>query len=804
MKTHLFKQTRLCKSMLTVAVGSALALSAGIASAAAPGAMTAGGVPIPNGAVMLVWAGDGVSLPWPIELGRDGDFLAVIDAEPRSKTYSSVIWTAALPNLLLSNVPNLTNPSNTHNDPHHMLSYTSYIDPITKRKYQLAGGVISKNVFRWDVTDVRNIGIADIAVCGTQPKRSSLTDDFIVMPNGKIIFTYMGDIGYASLTGGTVTEINPLRDARPLLGIACNPLSVNDDPTDVNMYMEEYTARKNVPNVPRRAPGHDDLTRSGKNQGLFYLGNDNAGREAHPHGMQLTYDARYLVTSDYAVPVSIGVGIQLPGLLSDSTFGSSVRVWEVNPATLGPGEERGMKALADVDGDGSLIRSVSVVPDGPRQEPTFHYHHENEGLMAFGMAHQSFHCPAQAGWRRGVDGKFGTADDPVGGTGKNCAPAARIDHKWATTNSMCGGTMFYTPDITLPQSASSGNGPRWYPIYDVGPCSGVSYHSITDDDRFIIQPISGIQSPGDTEYERDYPREHSRRMLMVDIRPLVAKGPAAAILCNFPPRASDLGITRAADTTLGMLLTAPGLPAHFAGTSDAGPGGAKLNIRVHNNAASDCPRIASVVGEFETVLPIGATSTGNEIPYPGVGYIQLVGGIPNIITDVEAGGAPTAGGTGNLNTSQNLESHGGPHFTLNDRIGYQTTPGQGYANLTPDAFGDPRVPTTGVGRYGFIQYFVELNHVPGPGTGSDGDRTICMVNYNRRTGAMALDVTFDDEFTGQPCVDFDSAARASVDWAGPGRGVDGGAKPHSFAFERDGANLFGPGYLPPVPADGPL
>ncbi|MFX8653103.1 hypothetical protein ABTM19_20470, partial [Acinetobacter baumannii] len=77
--------------------------------------------------------------------------------------------------------------SDSHNDPHHMLSYTSYIsgggDGLTQgHKYTFAGGVISKNVFRFDITSVRNIRKAEIAVCGTQPRRSSLTDDFVVMP----------------------------------------------------------------------------------------------------------------------------------------------------------------------------------------------------------------------------------------------------------------------------------------------------------------------------------------------------------------------------------------------------------------------------------------------------------------------------------------------------------------------------------------------------------------------------------------------------------------------------------------------
>src|SRR6202012_932898 len=134
-----------------------------------------------------------------------------------------------LPNILASNVAgNILGVlgSDSHNDPHHMLAYTSYIsgggDGLVKgHKYTFAGGVISKNVFRFDITSVRNIAKADIAVCGTQPRRSSLTDDFIVMPsngpNHKIMYTYMSNYVYGP--GGTVTEIDPDRTAPSLLGL---------------------------------------------------------------------------------------------------------------------------------------------------------------------------------------------------------------------------------------------------------------------------------------------------------------------------------------------------------------------------------------------------------------------------------------------------------------------------------------------------------------------------------------------------------------------------------------------------------
>jgi hypothetical protein len=88
--------------------------------------------------------------------------------------------------------------------------------------------------------------------------------------------------------------------------------------------------------------------------------------------------------------------------------------------------------------------------------------------------------------------------------------------------------------------------------------------------------------------------------------------------------------------------------------------------------------------------------------------------------------------------------------------------------------------------------------VPLPGTGTDGDRTVCLGKVDRTTGATVLDTSFTDELLGTPCLDFDSQARDSWLWPGA-RGVKGTAKPHAAIFERDGAALFGPGYYPAAP-----
>ena len=867
-----------------------------------PAASTAAGAPpainkytgnvIPNGAVLLVWTGDGCSTPL-CDPRTSQDFLAVVDAEPNSTTYGNVIWTAELPNILASNVAgNIVGVlgSDSHNDPHHMLSYTSYIsgggDGLSKgHKYTFAGGVISKNAFRFDITSVRNIGKADIAVCGTQVRRSSLTDDFIVMPaagaNHKIMYTYMSNYVYGP--GGTVTEIDPDRQAPTVLGlcVAALPAVVplltsveqggilgsllagvdvaDDNPLLGHQGITEYSSvvKANQPRNPTEYTSYPD-TRVARsyNQGVFYFGNKDVGIEGLPHGMALTYDGKYLVQSDYAVAASIGAAAingALRGLCNQeslvsggqsispgplgvcgSSFGSSVRVYPTS-GSYTHGKTKDSLAQANVYAGNPYIRSVSAVPDGPRHEEVI-FHEENEGLMAFGLPHQSHHTLNQKGWVNLGDPSFdkavssagvaANASSTVGIASSKSGASNYVPHDGAFSAAMCGGTLFYSPDITLSGNdinVYGGKGPYWRAVYDVGPCTGVSYFTLTDDDRFLILPIAGIESPGSidpdgaVEFDRDYPREHSRRVLTVDIRPLLAKGhadtAAAAIKCDFPPPAA----ARTANTTLG-------LPATRADQSGGVSG--KYNILRHNNEADDCPRIRGAIGQFETG-PNGsgeATTLSSNVSEPGVGYYRLgqtiqeveSGTIGNIFLNAnQVGGEPSGNtgggpGSGNLNTLQNLYTHGGPHFTVIDRIGYQSSPQGvgGYLDLTPlndgSGLGVPRDAVVGqqaatnTERFAFIQYFVELNHVPLPGTGSDGDRTICLGKVDRRTGATVLDTSFTDEILGTPCLDFDSAARDAWLWPGA-RGAKGAAKPHSAIFERDGAALFGPGYYPAAP-----
>jgi hypothetical protein len=875
-------------AMASSASAGLLGGSTSAANAPAPEAINKfTGQPIPHGSVLLVWTGDGCATPL-CDPTTSQDFLAVVDAEPNSKTFGNVISTAELTNIPGSDVAgNIVGLLGS--DPHHMLAYTSYISGggdglIAGHKYTFGGGVISKNVFRWDITSVRNIGTADVAVCGTQLRSSSLTDDFLVMPapggNHKILYTYMSNDVYGP--GGTVTEIDPDRTAPTLLGL-CAPstpavvpvlesaeqggivgcaggIDVADATSDLgHKGITEYSAcvRANQPRNPTEYTSYPDtrLQRT-YNEGVFYFGNKDVGIEALPHGMALTYDGKYLVQSDYAVAASIGAAAingALRGLCNQdpvvsgaptisagplgicgSTFGSSIRVYPTSNSYTHGKTKDSLAGNSTVYATNPYIQSVSAVPDGPRHEQVI-FHEENEGMMAFGLPHQSHHCVGQKGWVNNGDPSYDAAITPSGVAANSASTvtvnsctegdANYVPHNGAFSAAMCGGTLFYSPDITVPGNQVNpfgGQGPYWRAVYDVGPCTGVSYFNLTDDDRWLLLPISGIESPGSidpdgaVEFDRDYPREHSRRVLTVDIRPLLAKGHAdvagATIACDFPPS----NASNANNTTLGTVASR---------ADNSGGLTAKFNILKHNNEADDCPRIRGAIGQFETGpngVGLATTESSNSAPlgtgYPRYGQTiqEIESGTPGniFLNAAQTGGEPsgTGGdpGSGNLNTPQNLYTHGGPHFTVIDRVGYQALPSGsgGYLDLTPlttqSGLGLPRdavvgqPPASNVERFAFIQYFVELNHVPLPGTGSDGDRTICLGKVDRATGATVLDTSFTDELLGTPCLDFDSAARDAWLWPGQ-RGAKGAAKPHSAIFERDGAALFGPGYYPSAP-----
>jgi hypothetical protein len=146
-------------------LATALLLSGAVMGGLAPPA-SADGKPE---TYLAVWASDKET----DDNHLDPDFLAIIDADPRSPEYGKVVNTAALesvPNANLLDELGLASgvASDFLNEAHHMNH-----DPISVygRQYLYPAGLISANIFRCDVTDPLHIPVCPL-VTGRRKSKS--------------------------------------------------------------------------------------------------------------------------------------------------------------------------------------------------------------------------------------------------------------------------------------------------------------------------------------------------------------------------------------------------------------------------------------------------------------------------------------------------------------------------------------------------------------------------------------------------------------------------------------------------------
>jgi hypothetical protein len=297
---------------------------------------------------LAVWSSD----KDPANGSLNTDFLAIIDADPRSRTYGKVVNTASLQsvpgaNLLndlgftdalglpaMYGLPSTGIPSDALNEAHHMTH-----DPIVVggHRYLYLGGLISANVFRCDVTDPLDIPNCPLVTSAKDVETFSGVDDFIQAPNGNLLVTYMGAKNLT--TPGGVVE----------LGL---------DGTVV----EEYAAAK--PGGPTRyMPSINGVT--------------DTGLLAHPHGIDIREDLKLLVTSDYADPLSLATAATVDGITEDC--GTTVRFWDLSDLEAGP------TAIAQVPvGNGREALFENNAPEGLMSLALTHLH-EHKGVFAASM-----------------------------------------------------------------------------------------------------------------------------------------------------------------------------------------------------------------------------------------------------------------------------------------------------------------------------------------------------------------------------------------------------------------------------------
>src|SRR6516162_5584239 len=153
---------------------------------------------------LAVWSSDKKTDDRPGVL--NADFLAIIDADPKSRTYGKVVSTASMQSVPGANLLNdlgftdaldLTTkyglpatgiPSDALNEAHHMTH-----EPIVigKHSYIYMGGLISANIFRCDVADPLHIPTCPLVTTAKDVTNFSGIDDFLHAPNGDMLVTYM-------------------------------------------------------------------------------------------------------------------------------------------------------------------------------------------------------------------------------------------------------------------------------------------------------------------------------------------------------------------------------------------------------------------------------------------------------------------------------------------------------------------------------------------------------------------------------------------------------------------------------------
>jgi len=228
----------------------------------------------------------------------------------------------------------------------------------------------------------------------------------------------------------------------------------------------------------------------------------DTGLLAHPHGVDSRPDLDLLVTSDFADPLSLALSTTLYAVTQD--MGTTVRFWKLSDLKAGP------TAIAQLPvGKGREFFS----PNNPNNN-----NNAPEGVMSVALTHLHEH-----------KGVFGA--------------------------SMGGGSIWYAPDATAAE-------PEFRMVYRVGPGASASVFFITADDRFLVQPIEGGWSPGDPLYDRDYPGEHSRRVIVLDIQKLLRA--RTLVKCDAPPVIADAN---------GMIQ----------------------RITARNNGAEDCPTVTGTL-----------------------------------------------------------------------------------------------------------------------------------------------------------------------------------------------------------------
>jgi len=216
------------------------------------------------------------------------------------------------------------------------------------------------------------------------------------------------------------------------------------------------------------------------------------GTCANPHGIQIRQDLKTMITSDYAEPREIV--LDPVKTLDKYAFRPTIRSWDTsNPAA-------------------PRLTSVAHVPKGWR-EPAQRAH-ENYGIMENAKT-----------WPT-------TKDFPQ-----------TLESKAAFAGSMCGGGVFFTPDITKLKGDASD---KWVQVWDdglsnilskdgagkfldqPGDCAGGAWHQVSRDNKWFFRSVQG-RNPGSDNY---FDQGAVKQIYNLDIQDLIKSAQTGKVKCD--------------------------------------------------------------------------------------------------------------------------------------------------------------------------------------------------------------------------------------------------------------------------------
>src|SRR4051812_36988960 len=255
---------------------------------------------------------------------------------------------------------------------------------------------------------------------------------------------------------------------------------------------------------PQKGLVLDSETPAGKVGGVF-SGNDNGvpepcsaregrplGTCANPHGIQIRQDLHRMVTADYAEPREIVLD---PVKTVDKyAFRPTVRVWDTS------------------DTDHPKLVSVARMPQGPLQPAQ--RAHEQYGIMEDAKT-----------W----------PDDPK-------QYPDMLSSKGMFAGSMCGGGIFFTPDVTKLKGDSTS---QWNEVWndglselaagqdgqfedEPGGCAGGAWHQVSRNNKTLFRAVQG-RNPGSDNY---FDSGQGKILYDIDIQPLIKSAQDGHVDCD--------------------------------------------------------------------------------------------------------------------------------------------------------------------------------------------------------------------------------------------------------------------------------